>query len=173
VPGAWDGFEVAVRAILGQQVSVKGATTLSGRLAAAYGQPIETTEPHLTHLFPTPQQLSEADLTGLGLTGQRIAAIQALARTVRDGELLFGTAASLDDLIAQLIQLPGIGDWTAHYIAMRAFGEPDAFPAGDLVLRKVVGGGTAVTAKAVQQMAEVWRPWRAYAAIQLWAAATE
>ena len=160
---------MAVRAILGQQVSVKGATTLSGRLVAAHGQPLEADDAHLTHLFPTPERLSEADLGGLGLTGQRITAIQALARVVRDGELVLGTAVSLDDLITQLIQLPGIGDWTAHYIAMRVFGEPDAFPAGDLVLRKVVGEGTAVTAKVMKQMAEPWRPWRAYAAMQLWA----
>jgi AraC family transcriptional regulator of adaptative response / DNA-3-methyladenine glycosylase II len=173
VPGAWDGFEVAVRAILGQQVSVKGATTLSGRLVAACGTPIETDDPHLTHLFPTPQQLTEADLSGLGLTGQRIVAIQALARAVQDGELVLGTAVSLDDLITQLIQLPGIGDWTAHYMAMRVFGEPDAFPAGDLVLRKVAGGGTAVPAKQLQQMAEPWRPWRAYAAMHLWAGSND
>ena len=169
VPGAWDGFEVAVRAIVGQQVSVKGATTLIGRLATACGDPIATADQRLTHLFPTPQQLSQADLTGLGLTGQRITAIQALARAVRDGQLLLGTAVSLDDLINQLIQLPGIGDWTAHYMAMRVFGEPDAFPAGDLVLRKVVGNGTALPAKKIQQMAEPWRPWRAYAAMHLWA----
>jgi AraC family transcriptional regulator of adaptative response / DNA-3-methyladenine glycosylase II len=172
VPGAWDGFEVAVRAIVGQQVSVKGATTLIGRLAAACGNPMATGDPHLSHLFPTPQQLSQADLSGLGLTGQRITAIQALAQAVRDGELVLGTAVSLDDIISQLIQLPGVGDWTAHYMAMRVFGEPDAFPAGDLVLRKVVGGGTAVSTKELQQMAEPWRPWRAYAAMQLWAGTT-
>jgi AraC family transcriptional regulator of adaptative response / DNA-3-methyladenine glycosylase II len=168
VPGAWDGFEVAVRAIVGQQVSVKGATTLIGRLAAVGGDLVETADEHLTHLFPTPLQLSQADLTGLGLTGQRIMAIQALAQAVRDGELLLGTAVSLDELINQLVQLPGIGDWTAHYMAMRVFGEPDAFPAGDLVLRKVLGNGTAVPAKEIQQMAEPWRPWRAYAAMHLW-----
>jgi len=117
--------------------------------------------------------LREADLSGLGLTGQRIVAIQALARAVQDGELVLGTAVSLDDLIAQLIQLPGIGDWTAHYMAMRVFSEPDAFPAGDLVLRKVVGGGTAVSARTLQQMAEAWRPWRAYAAMHLWAGSHE
>jgi AraC family transcriptional regulator, regulatory protein of adaptative response / DNA-3-methyladenine glycosylase II len=169
VPGAWDGFETAVRAILGQQVSVKGATTLSGRLAAACGDPVETGEAGLTHLFPTPQQVCTADLSGLGLTGQRIVAVQTLARAVRDGELVLATAVSLDDLIGQLLQLPGIGDWTAHYIAMRVFGEPDAFPAGDLVLRKVVGNGTAVSAKQLRQTAESWRPWRAYAAMHLWA----
>ncbi len=169
VPGAWDGFEVAVRAIVGQQVSVKGATTMIGRVAAACGDPIETGETGLTHLFPTPQQLSTADLSGLGLTRQRIVAIQALAAAVRDGELPLGTAVSLKDIIQQLISLPGVGDWTAHYIAMRVFGEPDAFPAGDLVLRKVVGNGTAVSAKRVQQIAESWRPWRAYAAMHLWA----
>lgn len=169
VPGAWDGFEVAVRAILGQQVSVKGATTLSGRLVAACGTVIETDDPHLTHLFPTPYQLSEADLSGLGLTGQRIGAIRSLAQAVQDEELVLSTAVSLDELIAQLIQLPGIGDWTAHYIAMRVFGEPDAFPAGDLVLRKVMGKETPVTTRELQRMSEAWRPWRAYAAMQLWA----
>ena len=173
MPGAWDGFEVAVRAILGQQVSVKGATTLSGRLVASHGQPIEADDPHLTRLFPTAERLSEADLGGLGLTGQRMVAIRALARMVDDGELVLGTAVSLDDIIAQLLPLPGIGDWTAHYIAMRVFGEPDAFPAGDLVLRKVVGEGTAVAAKVMRQMAEPWRPWRAYAAMQLWASSKD
>jgi AraC family transcriptional regulator of adaptative response / DNA-3-methyladenine glycosylase II len=168
LPGAWDGFEVAVRAIVGQQVSVKGATTLIGRLAAACGNPIETGVTGLTHLFPTPQELSTANLSGLGLTGKRIAAIQALATAVRDGRLALGTALSLDDIIQQLIQLPGVGDWTAHYMAMRAFGEPDAFPAGDLVLRKAVGNGKAVTPRQLRQLAEPWRPWRAYAAIQLW-----
>lgn len=173
VPGAWDGFEVAVRAIVGQQVSVKGATTLAGRLAVAYGNPVETGEPGLTHLFPTPQTLRTADLSGLGLTGQRIAAIQALATAVGDGKLVLGTAVSLDDITHQLLQLPGVGDWTAHYVAMRAFGEPDAFPAGDLVLRKVAGDGTAVSTRQLQQIAEPWRPWRAYAAMQLWAGSND
>jgi AraC family transcriptional regulator, regulatory protein of adaptative response / DNA-3-methyladenine glycosylase II len=152
---------------------VKSATTLSGRLAAACGTPLETDEAGLTHLFPTPEQLCAADLSGLGLTGQRIEAVRALAQAVRDGELVLATAVSLDDLIGQLIPLPGIGDWTAHYIAMRVFGEPDAFPAGDLVLRKVVGKGTAVTAKQLRRIAEPWRPWRAYAAMHLWASSAE
>jgi AraC family transcriptional regulator of adaptative response / DNA-3-methyladenine glycosylase II len=103
------------------------------------------------------------------LTRQRIGAIQALATAVREGEFLLSTAVSLENIVQQLIRLPGVGDWTAHYMAMRVFGEPDAFPAGDLVLRKVVGNGIAVSAKELQQIAESWRPWRAYAAMQLWA----
>lgn len=169
VPGAWDGFEVAIRAIVGQQVSVKGATTLIGRLAATHGRSVETGTADLSVLFPTPQDLRTADLSGMGLTGQRTAAIQAFAAAVQDSELVLGTAVSLDDIMQQLTQLPGIGDWTAQYMAMRVFGEPDAFPAGDLVLRKAVGNGTAVTTRQLQQMAEPWRPWRAYAAMQLWA----
>jgi AraC family transcriptional regulator of adaptative response / DNA-3-methyladenine glycosylase II len=176
VPGAWDGFEVAVRAIVGQQVSVKGATTLMGRLVAAAGDPVMLTasttavSSPLTHLFPTPQQILTADLVGLGLTTQRTAAIQALAQAVAEKRLLLETAVSLDHTTQQLTQLHGIGDWTAHYIAMRVFGEPDAFPAGDLVLRKMMGN---LSPSQLQQLAEPWRPWRAYAAMQLWAASND
>jgi AraC family transcriptional regulator of adaptative response / DNA-3-methyladenine glycosylase II len=171
VPGAWDGFEVAVRAILGQQVSVQAANTLCGRLVRRYGRELETTSVEdLSHLFPAPQRLAEADMADLGLTSARRRAIRELARAVTGGELILGTAGSLDEVIEQLTELPGIGDWTAHYIAMRVYGEPDAFPAGDLALRRALAGEgqREATAKELLAISEGWRPWRAYAAMHLW-----
>jgi AraC family transcriptional regulator of adaptative response / DNA-3-methyladenine glycosylase II len=170
IPGAWDGFELAVRAILGQQVSVRGATTLAGRLAAKFGAPLaETSEAGLTHLFPSAAVLATADVASIGLPRARAEAIRALARAVADGELAIDAGLELDALIEKLCEIPGIGPWTAHYVAMRACGETDAFPAGDLVLRRAYGG--ARSEAALLAASEAWRPWRAYAALQLWAAA--
>ncbi len=174
VPGAWDGFELAVRAILGQQVSVRGATTLAGRLARTYGQKLpelsinrDREMPAL--LFPTPEALVDIDPTAVGLTRARGEAIAALAATVAAGELDLDVSADPDETMARLRALPGIGEWTAQYIAMRALCEPDAFPASDLVLRKVLATGEAkLSAKQVACRAESWRPWRAYAALHLW-----
>lgn len=171
VPGAWDGFEIAVRAILGQQVSVKAATTLAGRLVRAYGEPIQTaSEDELVYLFPGPERLAQAELSEIGLMPKRAEALRALARAVRDGDLVLGTATGLEEAIERLTALPGIGPWTAHYIAMRVLGEPDAFPAGDLGLRRAAAakGTTTLTEAQLWQRAEVWRPWRAYAAMYLW-----
>jgi AraC family transcriptional regulator of adaptative response / DNA-3-methyladenine glycosylase II len=175
LPGAWDGFEIAVRAILGQQVTVQAATTLMGRLVERCGTPLpESEQPdlaaQLTHLFPTPEQVVSADLTGLGTTRQRIAAVQTLAAAVLEDKLSFTTPTTLDEAIDTLTALPGIGDWTAHYIAMRGLSEPDAFPAGDLILRRAAAPspGKPLTEKQLLKTAEVWRPWRAYAAILLW-----
>jgi AraC family transcriptional regulator of adaptative response / DNA-3-methyladenine glycosylase II len=154
VPGAWDAFELAVRAILGQQVSVKAATTLAGRLAHEYGAPLAGPT-GLTHCFPRPETLAVAKVAGL--PGARAHAIRSLARAGLD----FRAADALD----RFRELPGIGEWTAQYVAMRALGEPDAFPSSDLGLLKASG---LRTAKELERRAEAWRPWRAYAAIHLW-----
>ncbi len=164
VPGAWNGFELAVRAILGQQVSVKGATTLAGRLVQAFGEPMDAGG-GLTHLFPVPGALAEADCSVVGLPAARGETIRQLARSVARGEVEFGSAADLPGFIQRLKSLPGIGDWTAQYVAMRALGEPDAFPAGDLGLVRASG---AASSRQLEQRAESWRPWRAYAAMHLW-----
>jgi len=169
VPGAWDGFELAVRAILGQQVTVRGATTLAGRMVREFGTPLAQAEDGLTHRFPAPERLADADLVSIGLPRARAATIRALAAAVARGELGLAASRALDEAVDRLVAIPGIGNWTAHYIAMRALGEPDAFPAADLGLRRALGtGGTRLTAARVAQLAEAWRPWRAYAALHLW-----
>jgi len=168
VLGAWDAFELAVRAVLGQQVSVAAASTLCGRLARAFGKPVSLGL-GLTHLFPRPEALALADVATIGIPQARAHTLRALARAVANRTLRLDAARGLDDAIARLCNVPGIGEWTAHYIAMRAFGEPDAFPAGDLGLRKVLAGGEpALSASAVARLAEDWRPWRAYGAMALW-----
>jgi AraC family transcriptional regulator of adaptative response / DNA-3-methyladenine glycosylase II len=168
VLGAWDGFELAVRAVLGQQVSVAGASTLCGRLVETFGKPVALGR-GLTHLFPTPDALASADVAAIGIPENRASALRALARAVAERTLRLDAARGLDDAVSRLCQLPGIGEWTAQYIAMRAFGEPDAFPATDLGLRKALGGEKAVLSAAeVAALAEAWRPWRAYAAMALW-----
>lgn len=167
VPGAWDGFEVAVRAVLGQQVSVRAATTLCGRLVERHGRPIEGLENGTR--FPRPAELADADLAGLGLPGARAAAIGALARAVAEGRLELDGGAPFDATLCALEALPGIGRWTARYVAMRALGEPDAFPEGDLGLQRALG----LDARALRARAEAWRPWRAYAAMLLWRASSD
>ncbi len=186
VPGAWDRFELAVRAILGQQVSVRSATTLSGRLVAAFGRRLA--EPMSgpaaegaagvpagpAWVFPTPGDLVRAPtarLAAIGIPAARAAAIQELARAVAAGAPVLQRAADLDSTIARLTALDGIGDWTAHYIAMRALREPDAFPAGDLGLRRALAAGERpLTPRALSLRSDTWRPWRAYAAVRLWTA---
>ena len=173
IPGAWDGFELAVRAILGQQVSVKGATTLAGRLVQAYGEPLvldtrEAEDESLRFLFPEPEALAGADLTALGLPRSRAAAISCLASAVARKELVLDAVGDLEETLRRLRALPGVGDWTAQYIAMRALREPDAFPATDLGLRRALAeDGEPASANEVARRAESWRPWRAYAAIHL------
>jgi len=164
VPGCWNGFELTVRAILGQQVSVKGATTLAGRIAEAFGQRFEPA-PGLTHLFPTPEILAGADLTSIGLTRVRAETVRALARAVRAGRIRFEGLVDFGALRAQLCEIPGIGPWTAEYVAMRALSDPDAFPAGDLHLRRNAGD---CTQRELERRSEAWRPWRAYATMLLW-----
>lgn len=176
VPGAFDGFETAVRGILGQQVSVRAATTLSGRLIERFGESIETSHPSLGRLFPRPEvlaQASEGEVAGLGMPGARARTVIALARAVARSELRLdrvGRFGPTDALRERLQALPGVGDWTAQYIAMRVLGWPDAFPAGDLGLRNALGG---ISTREIERRAEDWRPWRAYAAIHLWASLTK
>jgi AraC family transcriptional regulator of adaptative response / DNA-3-methyladenine glycosylase II len=168
VPGAWDPFEIAVRAVVGQQVTVRGATTLMGRLVERCGARVEGLE-GLTHRFPTAAALAAADLTGVGMPGARVAALQSLAAAVAEGRVVLDAARGLDDVVERLTALPGIGPWTAQYIAMRALGEPDAFPYGDLGLRAALGNGSGpASSAALAEAAEAWRPWRAYAAMHLW-----
>ena len=168
VPGAFDGFEVAVRAILGLQVSVNAATTLMGRVVQTFGSPLQTPRLGLAHLTPTAAQLATAEvtsLTSLGIVSRRAQAIVALAQAVVRGELQLVPYADVDVTVERLKALPGIGDWTAQYIAMRVLAYPDAFPHSDLVLRQRLGVDRP---QQVWQMAEAWRPWRAYAAMCLW-----
>lgn len=170
VPGAWDSFETTVRGILGQQISVKGATTISGRLAQRYGEPLsETAGTGLTHLFPTPDRLIRLRPEGIGLTKKRAETVRGLARAVLSEKVCLQNAASLEEFVADLCELPGIGPWTANYAAMRALGEPDAFPSGDLGLRKALAkNGELASEKEVLARADAWRPWRGYAALYLW-----
>ncbi len=172
VPGAWDGFELAVRAILGQQISVKAATTLSGRVAQTFGEPLpDSTIDQPAYIFPSPARLIEADLGSVGIIRQRAHAIQELAQRVQNGAVLWSTHVGLDEVIESLIAIPGIGRWTANYIAMRALNEPDAFPAGDLILRRIMSeqNSKTISEPQLKEIAEQWRPWRAYAAMQMWA----
>ncbi len=173
IPGTLDGFALAVRAILGQQVSVRGATTVMGRLVERFGEPYASTQPSLTRLMPTAEglaRLTTADIATLGMPGARADAVLALARAVASGGLSLASGGDIGRTIKALTALPGIGDWTAHYIAMRALRWPDAFPANDLVLRRVAGN---LTAAQLLKRAESWRPWRAYAAMHLWRSAAD
>jgi len=170
VPGAIDGFELAVRAILGQQVSVAAATTLAGRLVAQLGArlpdaclPAERSA-HPSHEFPSAEQVACADVAAIGLPFARAEAIRALARAVAERRLSLEPGADPESTRAGLLALPGVGAWTAAYVAMRALREPDAFPSGDLGLRRALG----VDARELERRAEAWRPWRAYAAMLLW-----
>ena len=170
VPGAWDPFEVGVRAILGQQVTVAGASTIAARLVDRHGAVVRgLAQFGLTHLFPPPPFLVNADLTGIGLTAARIDAIRNFARAVEDGSVRLDMTRSLDQQVASVTRIPGLGPWTAHYLALR-MGEPDAFPSSDLGLRRSLEAltGTAMTPQVVGSVAERWRPWRSHAAIHLW-----
>lgn len=171
IAGAWDPFECAVRAVLGQQVSVAAARTLAARLVARAGEPAPDNEAGLTHLFPSPAALAHANLDGLGVTGARIRALQTLARAVLDGAVSF--TLDTDAFVAQLSALPGFGVWTAQYIALRALGDRDAFLAGDLVLQRMAGLESRLTARTLELRAQRWRPFRAYAVMHLWRAAAE
>ena len=173
VPGCFDGFELAVRAVLGQQITVAAARTLAQRLVERFGEPVATPWPQLSRLFPTPAVLAAAEgeaLGQLGIVRQRQAAIVALARAVDGGQLALSASADVDATTAALCQLPGIGDWTAQYIAMRALRWPDAFPSGDVALHKALGVQEARhPARAALEASQAWRPWRSYAVIRAWA----
>jgi AraC family transcriptional regulator of adaptative response / DNA-3-methyladenine glycosylase II len=164
VPGCWDGFELAVRAILGQQVTVKGATTMAGRIASRFGKPFRGSA-GLSHIFPAPEVLAGVPLADIGLTGARVETIRALARAVCSGKINFDASTSSESFQNQLCQIAGIGKWTAQYVAMRAMGEPDAFPSSDLGLLRAIG---LENSRDLEVRAESWRPWRAYAAMYLW-----
>ncbi|KAB8188908.1 helix-turn-helix domain-containing protein [Lysobacter maris] len=170
LPSGWDGFEIAVRAIIGQQVSVAAARTVTARLAARLGTTFETPlADGLTHLFPTPAALAEADFDGIGLTRARAATVRTIACALLDGRVDFRPEQTLEEFVERWTALPGIGPWTAQYIALRALAHPDAFPAEDLVLQKTLPtDGSRLSAKALGRHAEAWRPWRGYAVIHLW-----
>jgi AraC family transcriptional regulator of adaptative response / DNA-3-methyladenine glycosylase II len=168
VPGCWDTFELAVRAILGQQVSVKAATTFAARLVSKFGRAFSSTN-SVTHLFPNADALADAELTSIGLTRARAESIRALARAACEGELTFSQVVDSTAFLERLCEVPGIGKWTAQYVAMRALREPDAFPSGDLGLLRALDGASS---RELERRAEAWRPWRAYAAICLWSASS-
>jgi AraC family transcriptional regulator of adaptative response / DNA-3-methyladenine glycosylase II len=173
VPGAFDPFEAAVRAVLGQQVTVRAATTLAGRVAARFGTPIATPHEGVDRLFPRAPELaavSPEEFAGIGMPLARGRALQGLADAVARGLVSLEPDADPDETIAALEALPGIGPWTARYVAMRALGWPDVFLGGDLMVKKALGG---VTQRAADRRAEAWRPWRAYAVVHLWAGPVE
>jgi AraC family transcriptional regulator of adaptative response / DNA-3-methyladenine glycosylase II len=175
LPGGWDGFEIAVRAVLGQQVSVAAARTLATRIVQRWGAPLNAPPmPGLERLFPTPAQLADADLREIGVTTARAATIRGIAQALLDGRVDFRAEQSMDEFVARWVALPGIGEWTAHYMAMRALSQPDAFPAADLILRRVAASdGPELSTKALTALAESWRPWRAYAVMHLWRHASD
>ncbi|MEQ9518282.1 MAG: AlkA N-terminal domain-containing protein [Parvibaculum sp.] len=174
VPGAYDGFELGMRAILGQQVSVKGASTLAGRLVMRYGTALDLTPgpDWPTHLFPTPEQILAAGLphlATLGLPSSRAATLFNLGRAVAAQGLQLNPTAPLEATCKQLLGLKGMGAWTVSYIALRALSDPDAFPEGDLGLQKAAAPkGGRLSAKDLRSLAQSWRPWRGYAALHLW-----
>jgi AraC family transcriptional regulator of adaptative response / DNA-3-methyladenine glycosylase II len=167
VPGAFDGFELAVRAVLGQQVSVKAATTMAGRWARAFGTGFATPYPDLTLLTPRASRMAGIcadDIAALGIIGSRARCIAALVKAVNEENIRLTGAADVETQIDSLMRLPGVGAWTAQYVAMRALHWPDAFPGTDLMLRRAAG----LDAKQLHARAEAWRPWRAYATHYLW-----
>src|ERR1700676_3275603 len=175
VPGAWDGFELAVRAIFGQQITVPAATKLLGKLVEAHGAPLPATIKDgegLSYLFPSPARVAKVDVAALGMPNARAIAAKSLAHAMAADPAIFSRGASLEEAIAKLRSLPGIGEWTAQYIAMRELREPDAFPAADIGLMRAMAAGDGRRPSPAQLLsrAERWRPWRAYAALHLWAA---
>jgi AraC family transcriptional regulator of adaptative response / DNA-3-methyladenine glycosylase II len=173
VPGAWDGFELAVRAVLGQQITVPGAIRLAGALVVRFGERLRESDGVLTHVFPEPASLVGADPATLGMPRSRGTALLAVASAVVADPHIFSAGRSLEEAVAQLRALPGIGEWTAQYIAMRQLREPDAFPAADIGLMRAMADSAGVrpSVTALLARAETWRPWRAYAAQHLWASA--
>ncbi|MEJ7728079.1 MAG: DNA-3-methyladenine glycosylase [Polyangiaceae bacterium] len=181
VPGAWDGFELGVRAVLGQQVTVAGARTLAARLVARHGVPLPAPiaawlassgdgPAALTHLFPEPGALATANLDAMGLTGARIDTLHTLAAATARGELLLEPGADWEEARRRLLALRGIGPWTADYVAMRALGEHDAFPAADLGIRNALARlhGAPCSTRQAEQASLAWRPFRSYAVMHLW-----
>jgi AraC family transcriptional regulator of adaptative response / DNA-3-methyladenine glycosylase II len=170
IPGSWDAFECAVRAVLGQQVSVAAGRTLAERLVARFGRVIREEADGLTHLFPDPATLAAAPLESLGITRTRAATLRALSRAVLERRIDFSAAP--DEVVAALAAVPGIGPWTAQYVALRALGEPDAMPSGDLVLRRMAASSPRLLGlRELEARARAWQPWRGYAVMHLWRAA--
>lgn len=173
VPGAWDPFELAVRAIVGQQISVAGARTIAGRIVGRAGDRVTPAAGDgVVALFPTPSQLAEADLGAIGMPGARVRAIQNLAAAVAADPVLLDATGDLDADVRRLRALPGVGEWTAQYIALRGFKHADAFPASDLGILRALAGpdDRRPTPAEARARAEPWRPYRAYAAQHLWSA---
>jgi AraC family transcriptional regulator of adaptative response / DNA-3-methyladenine glycosylase II len=169
VPGTLDPFELAVRAVLGQQVSVRAARTLAGRLVERFGEPLPEPSGALASVFPGPEALVAAPLEEIGLPGARAETIRTLARAVAEEGLDIAPTSAPDEVRSRLLAIPGIGPWTAEYVAMRALRDPDAFPAGDLGVRHALAvNGRPASAAEAERRAAAWRPWRAYAAVQLW-----
>jgi AraC family transcriptional regulator, regulatory protein of adaptative response / DNA-3-methyladenine glycosylase II len=170
VPGAWDGFELAIRAVLGQQISVTAAAGLAGRLVAAYGDCLAEPDGDLTHIFPRPERLAAADLTSLGMPRSRAAALSAVAAAAVADRHVFDANCELEDAVKRLRSIRGVGEWTAQYIALRQLREPDAFPAADLGLMRAIASreGRDHSSSELFDRAHAWRPWRAYAAQHLW-----
>jgi AraC family transcriptional regulator of adaptative response / DNA-3-methyladenine glycosylase II len=169
LPGALDVFEIAVRAVLGQKVSVAAARTLGARLVERFGAEAESLHAGLTRHFPDAARIAHArtdQLAAIGLTLGRARALQSIARAVDEGSLALDAGADAQVVCEKLEQIAGIGRWTAQYVALRGLSWPDAFPDSDLGIRKALGG---IPASACRKLAERWRPWRAYAAVQLWA----
>jgi len=170
LPAAFDPFEQAVRAIVGQQVTVKAAVTITRRLVERLGETLpDAPADQPQRLFPTPAAIAGADLALIGMPGKRVQTLQRFAAAVAEGALRLHVEDGPEDLVRRLRELPGIGPWTAEYIALRGFGAADAFPAADLGLLKApLWGESGISARQLQARAEAWRPWRAYAALHLW-----
>jgi AraC family transcriptional regulator of adaptative response / DNA-3-methyladenine glycosylase II len=177
VPGGWDGFEIAVRAVLGQQITVKAARQLATRLVATAGRQVaeSTPGPGLTRAFPQPDDFNAGTLAQLGMPAARAAALAGVAAATADDRRLFEPRRDLAEAVAALRRLPGVGEWTAQYIAMRAMGESDAFLAADVAVQRILtpGGGRRLSIPALLARAELWRPWRAYAVLHLWTAGAD
>ncbi|HKP23157.1 MAG TPA: 3-methyladenine DNA glycosylase 2, partial [Dongiaceae bacterium] len=173
-PGGWDGFELAVRAVLGQQVTVEAGRKLGSRLTQICGTALQARKhrAELHRAFPTAAQVAAADLSALGMPNARKEALIALAQAALQDPTLFQPQGSIEETVARLRAIRGIGEWTAHYIALRAVRETDAFPASDIGLLRgaAIGTGARPSPAVLQSRAETWRPWRAYAAQHLWAA---
>jgi AraC family transcriptional regulator of adaptative response / DNA-3-methyladenine glycosylase II len=170
VPGAWDGFELAMRAVLGQQITVSGAVRLAGRLVSTYGERLAVPDGDLTHVFPQPEALAGANLATLGMPASRAATLSGVAAAIIASPDLLGAHLSLEEAVKRLRSIRGVGEWTAQYIALRQLREPDAFPAADIGLMRAVADGDGRRPGVVELLAqaEKWRPWRAYAAQHLW-----
>ncbi|MBV8196227.1 MAG: helix-turn-helix domain-containing protein [Candidatus Dormibacteraeota bacterium] len=172
LPGIWGMFECGVRGLLGQGISIAAARTLGERIVEQAGDRIDDAPGKLTHLFPSPERVANADLEGIGLPDSKVAGLRALARAVLDGSLHL--TAPTEELVRSLVNLPGASDWVAQYVAMNALAEPDAFPASDRVVRRMMAQARTLLPIAVmQRRAECWRPFRSYAALHLWQAAVD